>query len=240
MRYSSSMAIADDVKSGIDGVLSPAWQERDGTVVPSTDDIVLKDGAVNIDATYLYSDLANSSALGQKVNNKVAAKVMRGYLNAAARILKHYGGEIRSFDGDRVMAIFIGGSKNTKAVRASLALNWAVDKVLAPKLAAKWPTLNDLWVTAHGVGIATGTAMLVRGGVRNSNDLISIGAAPNVAAKLSELRNRPDIYMTKAVYDNMNAENKTSGSRAMWTTHGSVEIGGKSYTVYGSTWRWSP
>jgi uridylate cyclase len=83
------MAIADDIKSGIDGVLSPAWTERNGTVVPSTEDIVLKNGAVNIDATYLYADLADSSALGQKLKKGVAAKIMRSYLNAAVRILRH-------------------------------------------------------------------------------------------------------------------------------------------------------
>jgi adenylate cyclase len=234
------MSLADEVRTGIDDVLSPIWASREGTVVPETEDIVLKNGAVTIDATYLYADLANSSALAQKKNDKVVAKVIRSYLNGATRILKNYKGEIRSFDGDRVLAIFIGGSKNTDAVRAAFALNWAVEKVLAPKLAAKWPDLQESWMPAHGVGIDTGEAMLVRAGVRNNNDLISIGAGPNVAAKLSELRASPDIYITKAVYDGMNESNKTHDNRSMWTQHGTVLVGGKSYTVYGSTWWWSP
>jgi adenylate cyclase len=234
------MGLADDVETGIDGVLAPAWSSRDGTVVPETSDIVLKNGAVNIDATYLYADLADSSSLGQKVNDKVAAKVIRGYLNAAVRILRNYGGAIRSFDGDRVLAIFVGGSKNTNAVRAALALNWAVLKVLHPKLIAKWPDLGDCWTTNHGIGVDTGSAMLVRGGVRDNNDLISIGAAPNVAAKLSELRATPNIYITKTVYDNMNDKNKTSGGSAIWENYGCVEVGGSSYSVFSSTWRWKP
>lgn len=235
------MTFADEVTNGVAGVISASLSQRDGTVVPETDDIVLRNGAVNIDATYLYADLADSSSLAQKTNPLVAAMVMRAYLNAATRILKHYGGEIRSFDGDRVMAIFIGSSKNTNAVRAALALNWSVQEVLAPKLAAIWPTLKDLWTVGHGVGIDTGAAMLVRGGVRNSNDLISVGAAPNVAAKLSGIRSTPNIYITKTVYDSMESSNKTSADgRSMWTSYGSVAIGSKSFTVYSSTWHWQP
>jgi class 3 adenylate cyclase len=235
------MGLADDVRTGLDGVLSPPWASRNGTVVPETEDIVLRDGAVNIDATYLYADLANSSALGQKIKPKIAAKVIRSYLNAATRILRYYDGEIRSFDGDRVLAIFIGDSKNSNAVRSALALNWAVKKVLRPKLDDKWPDLSKTWTAYHGVGIDTGEAMLVRGGVRNNNDLISIGAAPNVAAKLSELRDAPDIYITKAVYDRTAASNKdaTSGG-SMWTRYGNVVVGENSYVVYGSFWTWSP
>jgi class 3 adenylate cyclase len=235
------MGMSDDVEAGVDGVLNPAWSKRKGTVVPTTEDIVLRDGAVNIDATYLYADLANSSALGQKIKKDVAAKIIRSYLNAATRLLRHYDGEIRSFDGDRVLAIFIGGSKNTNAVRAALALNWAVHKVLRPKFSAKWSDLNDTWTVNHGVGIDTGGAMLVRGGVRNNNDLISIGAAPNVAAKLSEIRSYPDIYITQDVYDKMNSSNKTgSDGSDMWRKYGTVEVASTHYTVYGSTWWWRP
>lgn len=241
MRYSLIMAFADEVKTGVANVLSPTWARRDGTVVPETEDIVLRDGAVDIDATYLYADLADSSALAQKLHDWAAAKIIRSYLNAAVRILRHYNGAIRSFDGDRVMAIFIGNSKNTDAVRAALALNWAMDEVLKPALLAKWPTLKDSWVPNHGIGVDTGKAMLVRGGVRDNNDVVSIGAAPNVAAKLSEIRSSPDIYITKGVYDVMDSKNKTSkNDESMWRTHGQVAVGGKSYTIYSSTWRWSP
>lgn len=234
------MSITDDVSSGIDDVLKSPWSKRNGSVVPETDDVVLKDGAVNIDATYLYADLADSSSLAQKVNKEVTAKVIRSYLNAAVRLLKHYKGEIRSFDGDRVMGIFIGGSKNTNAVRAALALNWAVEKQLKPKLEAKWSDLGDHWIVKHGVGIDTGQAMLVRGGVRNNNDLISIGAAPNVAAKLSELRYSPTIYITKAVYDGMSDSNKTYEGKSMWDSWGSTKVGEKPYSIYSSGWWSSP
>jgi adenylate cyclase len=234
------MSFSDDVKTGVDDVLAAAWSTRKGTVVPETDDIALSNGAVSIDATYLYADLADSSSLGQKLKKTVAANIVRSYLNAASRILRHYNGEIRSFDGDRVLAIFIGGSKNTNATRAALALNWAVDKVLAPKLLEHWPTLGEFWEVKHGVGIDTGEALLVRGGVRDNNDLVSIGSAPNVAAKLSELR-CSDIHITKAVYQGSNRSSLVSTKeKNMWSTHDVVDVAGTSHTVYSSDWRWAP
>jgi adenylate cyclase len=235
------MAISSDVQDGVDDVLDADWSARDGTVVPKTEDIVLKNGAVNIDATYVYADLADSSSLGQKVADEVAAKVVRAYLNAASRILRNYNGHIRSFDGDRVMAIFIGGSKNSNAVRAALALNWAMDEVIAPSLETRWPTLKDLWAAKHGVGIDTGSAMLVRGGVRDNSDLVSIGSAPNVAAKLSDLR-CAKIHITERVHDRTKQECLVSsdGTTSMWTLHTPVEVAGISHAAYWSDWRWTP
>ncbi len=129
------MGIITDTLAGVITVLDSEWDCRKGNVVPTTDTVKLKDGAVEINACYLYADMADSSGAAQSLDREVTAKIIRAYLNAATRILKHYGGEIRSFDGDRVMAIYIGPQKETSAIRAALALNWAVVKVIKPQLA---------------------------------------------------------------------------------------------------------
>lgn len=233
------MGVADDLEAGVAGVLAPVWNSRDGAVIPETADITLNNGAVNLTATYLYADMANSTALAQKYDRPVTAKVIRCYLNAASRLIRHYGGEIRSYDGDRVMGIFIGDAKNTQSVRCGLALSWAVRKVIQPKLAAKWTDLD--WTMDHGVGVDTGEAMLVRAGVRGHNDLISVGSAPNIAAKLSENRSR-SITISKAVYDSMAKRVKisTDGTKNMWTALGDATLGGKVIARYGSNWHWKP
>lgn len=231
---------SDSVGSQVQTILNTAWDIRDGTLVPTTDTVKLKDGAVKVEAAYLYADLADSSQAAQKLKKEVTGKIIRSYLDAASRIIKHYGGEIRSFDGDRVMGIFMGNSKNTNAIKAGLSINWAMDHVLDPKFVAKWPTLKDYWTPAHGVGIDTGSALIVRGGVRASNDLVSIGEAPNVAAKLSGLRGSPDVYITEAVYNQCNEVARTTNGKNMWTDYPAQTIGGSTYKVKGSTWRWTP
>ncbi len=232
------MSLKDDVIAGVDGVLAPDWKTADGRVVPETKDIVLRDGAVNLQATYLYADMADSTGLAQGYRPSAVAKAIRCYLNAASRLIRARGGEVRSFDGDRVMGIFIGDSKNSNAVKAAMNITWAVERVINPALKAKWSDFK--WTMRHGVGIETGAAMLVRGGIHGDNDIVSIGAAPNIAAKLSELRGVQSVYISKTVYDSMSNDCKFSKEKNMWTALGTQVFGGKTITYLGTTYHWVP
>lgn len=194
------------IESSVSDILTAAWSITDGRVVPKTEDIVMKNGGRLVDATYLYADLAGSSKMANTLSKEATAKIIRAYINTASRILRNFGGEIRSFDGDRVMAIFMGADKETKAVRAALAISWAVFEVLRPKIKANWSDGEKFSDITHGVGIDTGEALIVRGGVRDNNDLISVGKAPNRAAKLSELRGNMQLSITKDVYEAMDNE----------------------------------
>lgn len=235
------MGIKDEVKEAVNEICSAAWNERDGDVVPKTEDIVMKNGAVNVEATYLYADLADSTGLAHHVNAKVAARVVRSYLNASSKIIRKYDGAIRSFDGDRVMAIYMGTAKNSNAVRTALGIDWAFCEVIKPKLMTKWPKLEALWDMDHAVGVATGEAMIIRGGVRDNNDLVSIGKAPNIAAKLSDIRSTKTLYITKDVYAVLNDKAKFSADGTdMWGEYPDQEIGDTAVAVYASNWWKTP
>lgn len=134
------------------------------------------------------------------------------------------------------MAIFVGDSKNTNAVGAGLKLNWTLDEIINPALKKKWDDFQ--WTMSHGVGIDTGQAMIVRGGVRGHNDLVSIGRAPNVAAKLSEVRTKR-INITDTVYNNINKSAKYGGKndQNMWTDLGTTKYGNNTVKYLGSNWR---
>lgn len=236
------MAASDEVVAGVRGVINATWSITNGQVVPKTEGVTLYNGAVKLDVTYLYADLANSTGAAQNLTQEATGKIIRSFLNAAVRVVRHYGGEIRSFDGDRVMAIYVGDYKNTNAVKTAMGINWAVSEVVWPELCAYWPTLPDFWTMNHGVGVATGEAMIVRGGVRNNNDLVSIGNAPNIAAKLSELRGMPKTFVTDDVYQSMNQVCYTGGERNehMWARGPVQNIGGTSVPIWASTWWWRP
>lgn len=74
------MGIADDVEDGAADLLATPWSVREGKVVPRTEDVALKGGAVRIEATYLYADMAGSSKLAQGATEKQTAKIIRLYL----------------------------------------------------------------------------------------------------------------------------------------------------------------
>jgi class 3 adenylate cyclase len=232
------MSLADTIETKISGVLSPAFVTVDGRTVPETEDVNLTSGAVILDATYLYADMVDSTGLAQNHTKPAVAKIIRCYLSAATTIIKTRGGAIRSFDGDRVMGIFHGDSKNSDAAKAALNINWAVTEIIGPEIKAKWDDLD--WILGHGVGIDTGQSWLVRGGVWGTNDLVSIGRAPNIAAKLSAVRGSGPILITSDVYSMLNKASKYASGKDMWSPQGTVEFGGKLVSYYSSSYWWRP
>jgi adenylate cyclase len=166
------MALKADLEARLESLMSVPWDVRAGNVVPKDDDVKLSDGLVELEAAYLYADLADSTALARDFNQRVAARVVRSYLYVMSRIMLDSGGAIRSFDGDRVMGIFIGDSKRTTSAKCALRLNWAFKTLVRPKIEAAWPGLKESGYTLeHSAGIDVGKVSIVRGGVRGSTIL---------------------------------------------------------------------
>jgi class 3 adenylate cyclase len=237
------MALADTLETDIKTIFGSTWNVRDGQVVPETEDIALANGAVKLDAVILYTDLANSTKLARAFPRSVAAKIVRAFLSSMTRLVKEHDGAVRSFDGDRVMGVFVGGSKNTNAAKCALKMNYTVLKILKPRAEAKFPSLKQKgFRIAHCVGVARSENIyVVRGGVRGSNDLVFVGSAPNIAAKLSEVRNSPyNTYITWDVYNNLPRDARIgSNGKNMWE---SVyrPLGDERWHCYRSSWTWKP
>ncbi len=91
--------------------------------MPDTDDLRLGNDAVLLEGTVLYADLSGSTKMVDTCKRHFAAEVYKAYLYSTARVIGSEGGEIVAYDGDRVMAVFIGDGKNTSAVRCGLKIN---------------------------------------------------------------------------------------------------------------------
>lgn len=231
------------IESSVDDIIKARWDIKDGRTVPKTEDIVMKNGGRLLNATYVYADLGDSSKIAQTLKKEAAAKIIRAYVHSATRILRNFDGEIRSFDGDRVMAIFVGESMLWNAVRSAFAINWAVSEVIRPAIRENWSDGENFYNISHRVGVDTGESLIVRGGARNNNDLISVGAAPNVAAKLSDLKKGYSTYITDRVFEELSDEllyYESDGlQKSSWRKlPTSLSVGGEAVTVYGSNVYW--
>lgn len=120
------MGFVNDLSAEVSNILESQWQTRDGKVVPEAGDLKLGNDAVKLNGTVLYADLAESTELVKKESPSFAAEIYKCYLHCASKIIKRYDGVITSFDGDRVMAVYLGDSKNSNAARTALAINHAV------------------------------------------------------------------------------------------------------------------
>lgn len=166
----------------------------------------------------------------------VAASVYKSYLYCAAKIIRANGGVITAYDGDRVMAVYIGGTKNSSAAKTGLQIHWAVDNIVMPRYKARFPrTTFDL---QQRVGIATSRLFIARTGIRGSNDLVWVGNAANHAAKMAALDPKYPTYISGGVYSMLKDWARYGGKepkKDMWTDLGTSDLG---YRLYGSTWRW--
>jgi len=127
---------------------------RDGQIVPETAGLSLGNSGVKLEATFLYADLADSTELAI-YDQEIGAEVYKSYLLGTTRIIKDHGGQVRSFDGDRVMGVFIGDTKNSNAAKTALKINYFFTYILQPKFLAYYTRLNQ-FKFAQSVGIDTG------------------------------------------------------------------------------------
>lgn len=228
------MSLGDDLKAQVIKIFKEAWTERDGTIVPTSDDVKLGNDAVNVEATVLYADLDDSTSLVDNHRSHFAAEVYKAFLYCAAKIIRSQGGEITAYDGDRVMAVFLGDSKNTSAVKAALKLNYARLKLIQPSLDAQYP--NSGYTLRHVVGIDTSSLLIARTGIRGANDLVWVGRSANYAAKLATLSSDYPTRITQDVYDKLHSSTKYTDGTSMWDTATWKSMAGM--TIYRSKWRW--
>lgn len=237
------MGIAQDLETNVNRIINSGWDLREGRKVPGTDEVALDGGGVVLDATVLYADLSESSKLATDFHRQTAAKVIKCFLYCAARIIASHEGSISAFDGDRVMGVFVGDAKNTSSATSALQINYVVLKIIKPRLIEHFASVRDSgFEIRHGVGVDTSSILAVRAGVRGSNDLVWVGRAPNLAARLSSIRE--DVYasyITDEVFQRLRDEAKMGGNppQLMWEPR-SYEWVGDKWSIHRSKWYWEP
>jgi class 3 adenylate cyclase len=229
------MGFKEDIMEAVAQIFKEQWATRDGQTVPEADDLKLSNDAVKLSGVVLYADMSASTELVNKQKSHFAAEVYKAYLHCAAKIINLEGGSITAYDGDRIMAVFIGDSKNSTAVRTALKINYARIYIVNPAIKAQYPQSD--YELKHVVGIASSELFIARTGVRGANDLVWVGNAANYAAKLCSLSNTHATRITKEVYDMLNKDSKYDKSgNDMWELANWTDTG---KDIYRSNHWWS-
>jgi class 3 adenylate cyclase len=229
------VGLKKDLESEVGAIFADQWTRREGQVVPASEDLKLGNDVVELKGTVLYADMAASTQLVDEYKAHFAAEVYKAYLHCAAKIIRSEGGDITAYDGDRIMAVFIGDSKNTAAVRTALKINWVRINVLNPAIKKQYPSTT--YEVKHTVGVDTSDLWVARTGIRGSNDLVWVGRAANHAAKLCTLGPEYPSWITNEVYTAMSDSVKTSSNgRPMWEARTWTPMNGRS--IHRSNWLW--
>lgn len=229
------MSLVDDYTEAVEKIFKETWTTRDGQKVPESEDLGLGNDAVKLDGTVLYADLDESTNLVDNYDPEFAAEIYKAYLSCAAKVIRSEGGEITSYDGDRIMAVYIGDSKNTAAARSALKINYTVTEIINPLIKKHYPTTS--YQVKQVVGIDTSDLFIARTGIRGSNDLVWVGRAANYAAKLCSLSANYPSRLTETVYNLLHESVKYSNDgKSVWEIDGWENING--VRIYRSTWWW--
>jgi class 3 adenylate cyclase len=232
------MTMAEDIKSKSKSTFADdKWTVREGRVVPEPSTIAQRNDAVHFEqATFLYADLDASTSLVDQQSWTFSAEVYKAFLYAAARLIRDAGGTITSYDGDRVMGVFIGDPQTTPAVKCALKINYAVKSLIQPELNAFYDTNFKI---RHVVGIDTGEVRAANAGTRGDADLTWIGRPANYAAKLTAMSADYSTWITAAAFNRLSEDAKFGGNpkrsmweKRLWTAMDNAEI-------YRSNWWWS-
>ena len=239
------MTLVSDVKGDIARTVNTGLtttERNDGVIqtVPDPAKMGYSEG-LYLPSTYLYADMADSSGLVAIAPAETVARVMKAYLSVSTRIIRSNDGHIRSFDGDRVMGIYAGSTRYDRAVKSAMQIKWAMRNLVQPAIFQQFGSVQKSgWQLKHGCGIASGKSLLVRAGFRGNDDMISIGAAPNLAAKLSDKRQGKYATLIGGyTYNNLSDSSKYSKGTNMWEGPFTHEMGAKSYSYYRTSYHWT-
>ncbi len=230
------MSFEDDLKKEARSFFRNKWDVTDGQVIPEPEDVGLGNKAKKLDIAILYADMAESTNLVDGYKPLYAAEIYKSFLHTCCKIIRRNGGELISFDGDRIMGAFIGKSKNSTAAKTALNIKWGITHIVQAEHDAyykeKGITIN------YSVGVDSGTHHVIRTGIRGGNDLVWVGKAANYAAKLSNHNWDPHhSIITNRIYSTLNDSSKFDGNgKNMWLREYSDEI---DEYVYKSSYHWS-
>lgn len=229
------MALLTDLTTWVQQTFATSWDVQDTEAVPNPEDLRLNSNHAKhlADAVVLYADLDGSTSMVDTNIWQFSAEIYKAFLKCASDVIKSEGGIITAYDGDRVMAIFTGGSKNTNAARAALKINYCVNKIIQPAINKQYPSTS--FVLRHVVGIDRSALRAARIGVRGDNDIVWVGRAANYAAKLTDIPGKPS-RISESVFDNLHESLKKTNGVDMWIREYWAE---KSMNIYTSTWKWA-
>lgn len=230
------MALTEDLKNKINAYFSEKYEVAETTIVPSTDYSKLTYGnnGLTAELTFLFVDIRKSSQLHDTYGYIDAAKIYQSFHEINVRIINSRDGQVRAFDGDRIMGVFSGGRKNDNAVEAALNIRWAIANLLNVKLKRDQP-INI------GIGIDTGRTLITKVGKGrdiSNNDLVWVGKACNYASHMcNESENK--IYISPNVHKQLNDSNKWNGEKNIWEMVNMRLKNGSSVLCYKTTYWWN-
>lgn len=214
------MPLKDELVGRVTELAGKQWTITDGRVVPNTDTgaLTFYNSGIRIDACVLYADIHKSTAMVDSLPDTRAAELYKSFLYCAAKIVRSNNGEITAYDGDRIMAIYVGADQADRAIKTAFELYWSVVNVINPAFVNAYSALMP-YTLKHTVGIDKSVLLAAKTGARNDSDIVWVGPAANHASKLNSFDGLDITYPTRiseAVWNAASLGSRFNNGEAMW------------------------
>ncbi len=149
--------------------------------------------------TALFADLVGYTAMSERLEPAVLARVLNGYFQRMSDAIHEHRGHVSTFLGDGILAYFGALQPNpwqcNDAVRAALAMRAAMSEYNVELAREGLPTL------AVGIGIHRGPGLAGLVGSRERTEYAFVGRTVNLAARVQALTrtHKVDILVTEAL-----------------------------------------
>lgn len=149
--------------------------------------------------TALFADLVGYTAMSERLEPAVLARVLNGYFQRMSDAIHEHRGHVSTFLGDGILAYFGALQPNpwqgNDAVRAALAMRDAIRDYSAELEREGLPPL------AVGIGIHRGPGLAGMVGSRDRMEYAFVGRTVNMAARVQSLTrtHKVDILITESL-----------------------------------------
>lgn len=223
------MGLVNDLENKVRDYLDGDYEVTETQTIPSIGHVPFGKKAKKMNLCAYCIDLRKSSELLTVHQKQTSGKIHKAFLAVASRAVLENGGEIRSFNGDSLLAFWPAYLKSqiSTAVKAAMTTKWLLDIKLSPFF-EKYEKLN------FGIGIDWGEVYIVRAGIprdTNNNDLVFIGTCVNYATAIANQAQGPDhVEISETTYSNLVDDwiyGKLNGKKVNMWNDSVVEWNGK-------------
>ena len=155
--------------------------------------------------TALFADLVGYTAMSERLEPAVLARILNGYFQRMSDAIHEHRGHISTFFGDGILAYFGALQPNpwqcSDAVRAALAMQAAIREYSTELAKEGLPPLS------LGIGIHRGPGVAGLVGSRERMEYAFVGRTVNLAARVQSLTrvHQVDILVTEAMREELDS-----------------------------------
>jgi class 3 adenylate cyclase/predicted ATPase len=148
--------------------------------------------------TVMFCDVVGWTSLSERLDPELLGEIAHAYQTAAGEVIRRYEGHVAQYLGDGLLAYFgyprAHEDDGQRAVLTAMGILTAIGA-----LNSGWAADNSTELSVR-IGIDTGMAVVGQVGDNSHHELLALGEAPNVAARLQALADPNAILISERTF----------------------------------------